>query len=390
MIFRSARARGGRRSIRPRLYAACAAYLSPAAVIALWAALIPYLRDGLGLNSLQVGQLVWCFGAGSIAGMLSAAPLTRACGSRLVCLCSYFAAAGCILALALMPRFGLTCLLAAAFALAAGLLEVAANIYGVSLERRFRLRLMTALHAWYSGGELLGAGFMLLALSLNLQPLTAIGCFTALLTVGVILSFPAIENFDFKQERQRSFMRPTLTVAGLCVIVLITYMTGGAMVDWSGIYLADHSPLSLKQAVLGYLAVSLCMMICRIYGNSLVNIFSPFKVAALGALIMGSGLLILFFTPPLWLIVPAFIMIGCGMANITPLAYSAAARQREMPLLPAVSVMSSAGYGGLLAGPALLGTIAHQLSLQAVFGFMALLSLALSLPLIVLLRRCFR
>ncbi len=380
-----------RSSIRRQLYAARAAYLSPAAMIALWAALIPYLRDGLSLDSLQVGQLVWCFGAGSIAGMLSAAPLTRACGSRLVCLCSYLAAACCILSLALMPSsFVLTCLLAAAFAMTAGLLEVAANIYGVSLERNFRLRLMTPLHAWYSGGELLGACFMLLALSLSLPPLAAVCCFMALLTCSVLICFPLIQNFDFKRERQRSFMRPTLTVAGLCVIVFITYMNGGAVVDWSGIYLADHSPLSLKQAVLGYLMVSLCMMICRIFGNRLIRMFSPFRAAAAGALIMGLGLLILFCTPPLWLIVPAFIMIGCGMANITPLAYSAAARQREMPLLPAVSIMSSAGYGGLLAGPALLGTIAHQVSLQAVFGFMGLLSLGVALPLIVLLRRCFR
>lgn len=374
------------RSLRHRIRAAYVGYLSPAAVIAIWAALIPYIRDELMLDNLEVGRLLLCFGAGSIAGMLSAAPLTKQLGSRLLCTLSFIAAAVIILGLSLIPPFVFSCSLAFLFGMTAGQLEVGINIYGVALEREYRLRLMAPLHAYYSAGELLSAACMLIMLSLNLSPPAAALSLTAIIALCALYYFPCILNFDFKGKKEKSFMLPTLGVAGLSLIVLATYMVGGAMVDWSGIYLTEHSPLSLKQAVLGYLLVSGCMLICRIYGNRLIRTFGSLKTAAGGALLMVTGLALLYFTPPLYLIILAFVLIGFGMSNITPLAYSAAGRQREMLLLPAVSIMSTAGYGGLLTGPALLGFIAYGISLEAVFGFLALMTLV-SFSLILLLRR---
>ena len=374
------------RSLRHRIRAAYAGYLSPAALIAIWAALIPYIRDELQLDNLEVGRLLLCFGVGSIAGMLSAAPLTKQLGSRMLCTLSFLAAAVIILALSLLPPFVPTCMLAFLFGLTAGQLEVGINIYGVALEREYRLHLMAPLHAYYSAGELLSAACMLVMLSLNLSPAAAALSLTVLIALCALYYFPCIVNFDFKGQKEKSFMLPTAGVAGLSLIVFATYMSGGAMVDWSGIYLTEHSPLSLKQAVLGYLLVSGCMLICRIYGNRLIRTFGSLKTAAGGALLLIAGLTLLYLTPPLYLIIPAFVLIGFGMSNITPLAYSAAGRQREMPLLPAVSIMSTAGYGGLLTGPALLGFIAYGLSLEAVFGFLAVLTV-MSFTLIVLLRR---
>lgn len=363
------------RPLHAQIRAARLGYLFPAAVIALWAALIPYLRETLNLSAPQVTQLVFAFGAGSIAGMAAAGPLTKYTGSRFTCSAAAAGSVICIFMLALFPPFVMALACAAAFALCAGLLEVAVNIYGVGLEREYKLRLITPLHAYYSAGEVLGALCCLIFLTCGVPPLWTVCCFTALLTLCACCFFPAIVNFDFKGRGERAFMLPDRITVCLCLIVLFTYMTGGAMVDWSGIFLHDYGSLTLKQAVLGYALVSLSMLCCRIYGNRLTKALGALPLVLGGAALMILGLAMLWMRLPLPGLLLGFIFIGCGMANITPLSYAAAARRTELPLLPTVSLMSAAGYGGILAGPALLGAAASLVGLPMVFLLLALLCL---------------
>ena len=60
-------------------------------------------------------------------------------------------------------------------------------------------------------------------------------------------------------------------------------------------------------------------------------------------------------------------MIGLGVSNIVPVLFSATARQKFMPLSLAVSAVTTIGYLGVLAGPALMGFVAHATSLVIVF-----------------------
>ena len=104
------------RPLHAQIRAARLGYLFPAAVIALWAALIPYLREALNLSAPQVAQLVFAFGAGSIAGMAAAGPLTKYTGSRFTCSAAAAGSVICIFMLALFPPFVMALACAAAFA----------------------------------------------------------------------------------------------------------------------------------------------------------------------------------------------------------------------------------------------------------------------------------
>ena len=70
----------------------------------------------------------------------------------------------------------------------------------------------------------------------------------------------------------------------------------------------------------------------------------------------------------------SFFAIGIGMSNISPLATSAAGKQKKMPLVPAIAFISICGYTGLLLGPAVLGFIASTWSLAGIFVFLSLLT----------------
>lgn len=60
-------------------------------------------------------------------------------------------------------------------------------------------------------------------------------------------------------------------------------------------------------------------------------------------------------------------VVGLGVSNIVPVLFSATARQKFMPLSLAVSAVTTIGYLGVLAGPALMGFVAHATSLVIVF-----------------------
>ena len=73
-----------------------------------------------------------------------------------------------------------------------------------------------------------------------------------------------------------------------------------------------------------------------------------------------------------------YALVGAGCSNIIPVLYSAVGRQKVMPENVAVPAITTLGYAGILAGPALIGFIAHASSLSLAFLIVAVLLLGVS------------
>jgi hypothetical protein len=74
-----------------------------------------------------------------------------------------------------------------------------------------------------------------------------------------------------------------------------------------------------------------------------------------------------------------YALLGAGCSNIVPVLYTAVGKQTVMPESIAVPAITTLGYAGILAGPALIGFVAHAASLSFAFGLMALLLLAVAI-----------
>ena len=79
-----------------------------------------------------------------------------------------------------------------------------------------------------------------------------------------------------------------------------------------------------------------------------------------------------------WLAIGGFMVIGFGAANLVPVLFSAAGRQKVMPVDLAISAISIMGYAGILAGPAAIGLVAKYLSLPGAFLLLGLMVLAVA------------
>ena len=85
------------------------------------------------------------------------------------------------------------------------------------------------------------------------------------------------------------------------------------------------------------------------------------------------GIVIIVFSPWLLVSILGFVLLGMGAANIVPVFITEGGKIKGISPTVTIPVITTLGYAGQLAGPALLGIIAHYFSLSIAFEIIALL-----------------
>ena len=355
----------------PRL-ATRLAFVVAGFVSACWAPLIPFAKARLGVNDAQLGLLLLCLGVGSLVGVSSAGLLAARIGARAVIIC---AGAGLC---ALLPPLAVA---ASPLALAAtlllfgaclGALDVAMNAHGVQVESAAGAPLMSGFHALYSLGAAAGAGWMTLALRSQMTPLvaTAIAAAVALGLVavgasGLLAARPATAG--------RLFARPSGLVLLIAALAATMFLAEGSVFDWSALLIVDRGLTKPPDAGVGYILFSIAMTAGRLSGDAVVKRVGGRRVVQWGGLAAVAGLLLVLCCPFAPGAIGGFLLVGLGAANIVPVLFSAAGRQRDMPPALAVAAVTSTGYVGILAGPPILGFVGHAVGLAGAFWLVAAL-----------------
>jgi MFS family permease len=81
----------------------------------------------------------------------------------------------------------------------------------------------------------------------------------------------------------------------------------------------------------------------------------------------------LLLAPVAWMGLVGFVFVGLGAANIVPILFRLAGTQHTMPKGLAVAALTTAGYAGLLTGPAVIGFLSKGIGLHNAFWFLAAL-----------------
>ncbi len=92
-----------------------------------------------------------------------------------------------------------------------------------------------------------------------------------------------------------------------------------------------------------------------------------------GGILAAIGIVIAVVTPYVATTLLGFAILGVGAANIVPVFLSEGGRLKHVPASIAIPAISTMGYAGQLAGPAMLGFIAFRFSLSYALLFTALL-----------------
>ncbi|WP_295992132.1 MFS transporter [Rugamonas sp.] len=345
------------------------AFLVAGLAMSAWAPLVPYAKARVGLDDGGLGLLLLCLGGGSLLAMPLTGALSLRFGCRAVIL--WAGALSCLLlpGLAVAPNAALLAVNLFLFGAAIGTLDVAMNVQAVIVERDSGAALMSGFHGLFSVGGFVGAAGMALMLWCGLDPLAAalvLSAVAALVLAGIaphLLRRPDAAGHDGPL-----FVMPHGAVILIGALCFIMFLAEGAMLDWSALFLTGARGLDADRGGLGYAAFACAMTLGRLSGDRVVRRLGGRRVLLLGGACAAGGFLFAVLAPSAGAALAGFVLIGLGASNIVPILFSAAGRQRAMPAGLAVSAITTIGYAGILAGPALIGLVAHASSLDVAFA----------------------
>ena len=334
--------------------------------LAAWAPLVPFAQQRAAIGEGTLGILLLCLGIGSIATMSLAGALAARFGCRRVIMVS---AVPLCVALPMLATMSDPVALGAwllVFGAGLGAIEVTMNLQAVIVERASGRAMMSGFHGLFSLGGIAGAGVVTAELGLSLSPLVATLCVVVGIVIALLVARPNLLTYGSKTEAAL-FAMPHGIVLVIGAICFVAFLTEGAMLDWSAVFLTKLRAWQPAYAGMGYAVFSLMMTIGRLMGDSIVVRLGGRSVILLSGICAGAGLALTALVPYQGAAIAGFALIGIGCSNVVPVLYTAVGRQTVMPEHMAVAAITTLGYAGILAGPALIGFMASILSLQVVF-----------------------
>ena len=334
---------------------------------ASFASRTPAVREALGLTTAQLGLLLLCMSAGSIAGLPLSGPIVHRFGTARGVLGG---------ALTLGIGLGFTALGLAAGAVAPavvglvfvglgiGVWDVSMNVEGADVERRLGRSLMPRLHAAFSLGTVLGAVVGTLTAAVAIPIAAQVGAIAVLAPLLVLWSTrrflpraaPVAEERATGSGVLRAWREPRTLLVGL--LVLAFAFTEGSANDWIAVALVDGHRSSETVGAIAFGLFVTAMTVGRLFGGAALERFGrvPVLRATAACALVGLLMVLLGGSTPIALVGALFWGVGASLGF--PVGMSAAA---DDPARAAarVSVVSSIGYTAFLAGPPLIGALAQ-------------------------------
>ncbi|EOS93783.1 MFS transporter [Erwinia tracheiphila] len=330
-------------------------------VTAAWAVIVPFARINTGVNEALLGTLLLCLGFGAIVAMPLTGTLTSRWGCRAV-----ITAATCIILfsipfLAVVSSPILLALSLLIFGVGVGITDCAMNVQAILVEKLSDKPVMSSFHGMFSAGGIAGAGIMTGLMSSGLSVVSATLAVVATVSLLLLLSYKGMLPYANPAEGP-VFAIPRGTVLILGLICFIFFMAEGTVLDWSALYLVESRHLPDTLGGLGFAAFATAMTIGRLSGDRIVAKYGSLKVVMAGSSTAITGFLLVINAETLPVVLLGYLLIGAGCANVVPIMFTQIGKQTSMPQMVAVPAVTTLGYIGVLAGPAIIGYIAHHSS----------------------------
>ncbi|GAA3565051.1 MFS transporter [Nonomuraea rosea] len=375
------------RELRSARYGAVLTFVLSGLMVGTMTVRIPALTDKLGLSEATVGAILLVWGLGALVTMQSMRRVMARVGSRTVLRAGGPLTAAGLVAVAFAPDLPLLMVAVAFFGMAFGMVDVAMNAQGSTVEQAYGRPLMNGMHAGWCVGAIAAGGLGSLAIALGL-PFTANVALVGLVSLPVMvllgrtyLPEPPVAAGTTAARRR---MPPIVYLLG--AIMFFAFMVEGTVADWNGLYLRDELGAPEALAALGYPVFEVGMLVARLTGDRLRTRFgvrgmltvSGVATAGFFAVVLGaSGALVAVF---------AMFFVGLGVATISPLTLSLAGTATDAPG-PAIAQAGAMGYAGLLLGPVVIGFLSDATSLRTALGIGVVLGVLIALAARLLPRR---
>jgi MFS family permease len=346
------------------------------AVIGGFGGALPSLRDKLSLDATQIAIMLFCGGAAAILSMQIGGRLADAIGAREITLAAVPLLSLGMLTIGLAQVYPFAIVGSVLVGLGNGAMDVAMNAMGVQVEAARRRPIMSFFHAFWSVGNFIGAGaVLLLATMLGLKggdivtPLSISVAALTLVSLGILLKItPEAAVIHHTVDGVRTPIPAVAWVLG--VMALAFGLCEGTALDWSSLHVTDVAGVDPTTGALGLIAVSAFMVVIRLLGDRLVARFGRRAVVRFGGLCAALGYLTVTLVSSLPLLVLGWALVGFGVGMIAPQVY---ALSGHIGGGRALAMVVTVGYAAFLIGPAFVGFLINQLGIHHAMAVPALL-----------------
>jgi fucose permease len=339
-----------------------------------WAPQIPVFLTRLEISEFTLGLLILVFGLGALAAMPWCGWLIHKYGSRAVLRVFAIICSFALLAVVLAGSVPFAAITMFLFGGLIGGMDVAMNANAVAVEGRLRRAIMSSSHGFWSLGGFAGAGMG----GLMIQQYGAVAHATvvtaiAVLVVGFALKHLVAEDMQPVAQKAHYALPRNAAVYLTGVIALFSMVPEGAVLDWAALYLRQELGSDIAVAGFAFAAFSAAMASMRFLGDGVRNRFGAVATLRGSSLIAAAGMFAAGFAPNHWVAIAAFALSGIGIANMVPIAFSAAGNHAGVASGAGLSTVTLMGYSGILVAPSAIGFIGERTGFAPVFVALSLL-----------------
>ncbi len=337
--------------------------------VGMWVVHIPNIEHATKITHSTLGLLLLALGGAAFLGMQVAGPLVDRLGQRRL-----VPAAGVLLGLALVwpglaHNWWTLGLALMALGFANGSIDVGMNAQAVVVERGYPRPIMAAFHAmWSIGGAfaaLIGAATLRADVPTEVTlGLAGVVCVVVSLVASRYLIEATTEEHEEQEDRAKPPAKLVWALGGLAFGLMLAE---GVANDWAALQFRDILGTSVSPAAYAYGAFAVAMTVGRFLTDRVAAVVGPAAIVRYGAAMAAVGLTIVIVVP--WVPVALFgwALFGLGLAGGVPQLFTAAGNLDPRAAGALMARVVGLGYVGLLAGPALIGGLAHWMPLNIAF-----------------------
>ncbi|MGC4943234.1 MFS transporter [Kribbella sp. DT2] len=339
--------------------------------IGLWVVHIPNIEQATGITHSTLGLLLLVLGGAAFLGMQVAGPLADKVGQRRL-----VPASGVLLGLSLFGpglthswwTLGLTLIV---LGFANGSLDVGMNAHAVVVERAYPRPIMAAFHAMWSIGGAIAALIGAMTLRADVPTEVTLGACGALLVVVSLLTGRFLIEAEVLEEHDEedlpSRKPPAKLVWALGGLAFGLMLAEGVANDWAALQFRDVLGTSTSTAAYAYGAFAVAMTIGRFATDRVAAVIGAMAIVRYGAALAAVGLTVVIVSPWVAVGLAGWALFGLGLAGGVPQLFTAAGNLDPRASGALMARVVGLGYVGLLAGPALIGGLAHWMPLNVAF-----------------------
>nr|WP_224748516.1 MFS transporter [Nocardioides hwasunensis] len=345
---------------RARL-AIAAAFFTQGLVFISLTTRLPRLQERWDLDELALSGVLLMMVLLAGVGSLVAERLAPRLDSAVVLRAGLLVIAASVAAVVLAPVTAVFVLALAAYGVGLGLVDATGNMQAVALEHRMGRVVLPSCHGAWTLGGILGA---VLTLATSGVPWSAVALVAVVPLLATTAPFLARDHGEAATSTETDVPWRAIVMVGLALVVFYTVDTAAA--TWGPVYLDRVFAAPEELVALATLPYLVATGLVRLAGDRLAEQVGAVRLVRVGAGIALVALAVIVAAPGWPVAVLGFTLLGCGVAVVAPLSFSAAAALAGRDADPAtrqarvdavVARFNQFNYAGALLGAVMTGAV---------------------------------